>query len=80
MGTAKIAISIDQQQLKRLDYFIKSKVFKNRSQAIQKAVIVELNRLEHSRLAEECAKLDPTFEKNMAEEGLVEDIKEWPKY
>jgi metal-responsive CopG/Arc/MetJ family transcriptional regulator len=74
MRTAKIAISIDHRHLQRLDYFVKRKVFKNRSQAIQNAVVLELKRLEHSRLAEECAKLDPTFEKNMAEEGLVKTM------
>jgi len=30
-----------------------------------------------SRLAQECAKLDPTFEKAFAEEGLSEDLAEW---
>ena len=32
------------------------------------------------RLAEESAKLEPTFEKAMAEEGLAEDMKQWPEY
>ncbi len=80
MSTVKIAISINSQYLNRLDYFVKCKVFKNRSQAIQFAVIEELNRLEHSRLANECAKLDIHFERNMADEGLAEDIKSWPEY
>ena len=32
------------------------------------------------RLARECAKLAPDFEKNMAEEGIAEDGTEWPEY
>lgn len=80
MGTAKIAISIDKQYLKRLDYFVTNKIFKNRSQAIQRAVIKEVERLEHSRLAEECLKLDVKDERKMADEGLIEDLREWPKY
>jgi metal-responsive CopG/Arc/MetJ family transcriptional regulator len=78
--SAKIAISINRKALKRLDYYVKRKVFKNRSQAIQWAVILELDRLEHTRLAEECAKLDVNEERAMAEEGLGEDLLEWPKY
>ena len=31
-------------------------------------------------LAQECAKLDPAFEKALAEEGLSEDLAEWPEY
>lgn len=80
MKTAKIAISINRQYVKRIDYFVKRKRFKNRSQAIQTAVIAELERLEHSRLAEECAKLDIHTEREMADERLSEDIKEWPAY
>ena len=40
----------------------------------------ELERMERGRLARECAKLDPVFEKAMAEEGLSEDTREWPEY
>jgi len=45
MGTAKVAITLDGNVLKRLD-----------------------------RRARECAKLDPEFEKRMAEEGIAGDI------
>jgi hypothetical protein len=36
--------------------------------------------MKRSRLSLECAKLDPKFEKAMAEEGLVEDVSQWPEY
>ena len=47
---------------------------------IQEAVEEKLTRLERGRLAGECTKLDPAFEKALAEEGLSEDASEWPEY
>jgi metal-responsive CopG/Arc/MetJ family transcriptional regulator len=80
MGRSKVAISLDGSTLKRLDKLVQKRVFPNRSQAIEQAVAEKLDRLEKSRLAQECAKLDPAFEKALAEEGLSEDLAEWPKY
>lgn len=70
MGRSKVAISLDESTLNRLDKLVQKQVFPNRSQAIQEAVAEKLARLERSRLARECAKLDPAFEKALAEEGL----------
>ncbi len=80
MGKSKVAISLDKSTLNRLDKLVQKRVFPNRSQAIQEAVAEKLARLERSRLARECAKLDPAFEKALAEEGLYEDLAEWPEY
>jgi metal-responsive CopG/Arc/MetJ family transcriptional regulator len=80
MGTAKVAITLDENVLKRLDGLVSRHLFPNRSRAIQEAVEEKLNRLEHNRLARECAKLGPEFEKKMAEEGIAEDGVEWPEY
>ncbi len=80
MRTAKIAVSIDQKLLAKLDRLVKSHIFPSRSRAVQDAVKEKLARLEHGRLAEECAKLDPDFEKSMAEEGMSEELSEWPEY
>ncbi|TKJ46798.1 CopG family transcriptional regulator [Candidatus Aerophobetes bacterium Ae_b3a] len=80
MGTTKIAITLNQNTLERLDRLVRNHIFPNRSQAIQGAVQEKLERMERSRLARECAKLDPDFEKAMAEEGLPEELSEWPKY
>ena len=54
--------------------------FPNRSQAIQEALDEKLSRLSHSRLAQECAKLDPDFEEALAEEGMGGELAEWPEY
>lgn len=80
MAKSKVAISLDESTLTRLDRLVREKVFPNRSRAIEEAVKEKLARLEKSRLAQECAKLDPTFEKALAEEGLSEDLAEWPEY
>jgi len=80
MGRSKVAITLDESILNRLDKLVRKQVCPNRSQAIEEAVAEKLARLERSRLAEECAKLDPAFEKALAEEGLSEDLAEWPEY
>ena len=80
MGRSKVAISLDESTLDRLDKLVRKQVFPSRSQAVQEAVEEKLARLERSRLARECAKLDPVFEKALAEEGLSEDLSEWPEY
>lgn len=80
MGKAKLAITLDEATLGRVDKLVRQSMFASRSQAIQEAVEEKLSRLERSRLARESAKLDPAFEKAVAEEGLREDISEWPAY
>lgn len=80
MPRSKVAISLDPKTLHRLDQLVKASVFQNRSQAIQAALAEKIERIEHSRLARECAKLNPTFEKSLAEEGLTQELAEWPEY
>ena len=80
MARAKVAISLDENTLNRLDRLVKSHVFPNRSQAIQEAVEEKISRLDRSRLARECAKVDPAIEKSLAEEGLSTELPEWPEY
>ena len=80
MATSKIAISIDQNILTRLDLLVKEHMFQNRSRAIQEAVTEKLKRLEDDSLARECAKLDPFFEQDLSEEGFGMVMEEWPEY
>lgn len=80
MSTTKIAITIEETLLKKLDGLVKSKVFPNRSKAFQKAVEEKIARLDRSRLARECAKLDIKKERSLAEEGFTSEIDQWPKY
>jgi metal-responsive CopG/Arc/MetJ family transcriptional regulator len=76
----KIAITLDTTTVEQVDRLVARKVFPSRSQAIQAAVNEKIERLERSRLARECAKLDRVFEKAMAEEGLGPEGDEWPEY
>ncbi|MEK7286062.1 MAG: ribbon-helix-helix domain-containing protein [Nitrospirota bacterium] len=80
MSTVKVAITMDENVVKHLDQLVKKHLFENRSRAIEEAVSEKLARLEYSRLARECKKMDPEFERNMAEEGLSVEAEEWPKY
>lgn len=80
MNRNKIAITIDQNVLSRVDRLVNQHIFPNRSRAFQEAVEDKLKRLDRNRLAKECAKLNPAFEKSLAEEGLSEELKEWPEY
>jgi Arc/MetJ-type ribon-helix-helix transcriptional regulator len=80
MTMSKVAISIEQATLEQLDELVKSKVFPSRSRAIQEAVEEKLFRLKGTRLAEECAKLDAKAERAMADEGLSDEMGQWPKY
>ena len=80
MSTVKVAITIDEQTLERVDNLVSKKVFPSRSRAIQVAVSEKLARLERGRLAQECAKLDPDAEQALAEEGLGAALDSWPEY
>lgn len=78
MAAAKVAISLDEDVLARLDRLVSQQTFPNRSKAIEQAVKEKLERLDRSRLARECAKLDPAFEKALADEGLSGESAAWP--
>lgn len=80
MAQAKVAITLNEHLLTRLDQLVLDEVFASRSQAIQEAVKEKLDRFTGGRLARECAKLDPDFEKQLAEEGLSAEANEWPEY
>jgi metal-responsive CopG/Arc/MetJ family transcriptional regulator len=80
MGKAKIAVTIDEKIVGRLDRLVNQKTFSNRSQAIEQALQEKIERIDKTRLAREVSKLDPNEEQLLSEEGLNEDISEWPKY
>lgn len=80
MSSSKIAITLESGMLAEVDALVKKRLFPSRSRAIQEAVKEKLNRLNHILLAQECAKLEPEYEKALAEEGVNEDMSEWPEY
>lgn len=71
---------MDAEFIGELDRLVEENYFQNHSQAIRDAVREKLPRMKRSRLSIECAKLDPKFEKAMVEEGLAEDVGQWPEY
>jgi len=80
MARSKIAITLDEETLGAIDRLVSERRFPNRSQAIQEAVDEKLSRMSYSRLAHECAKLDPKFEQALAEEGMGGELAAWPEY
>jgi metal-responsive CopG/Arc/MetJ family transcriptional regulator len=80
MGKSKIAITIEEELLRKLDDLVKSEAFPSRSKAIQEAVAEKLAKIERTRLARECAKLDPAYEQTLAEEIMAAEPDEWEKY
>jgi len=80
MSTSKVAITLDEELLKKLDRQVREGKFPNRSRAIQEAVEEKLARLDRTRLIRESAKLDPEIEQKLADEGLAEDFEAWPEY
>ncbi|MGH9896265.1 MAG: ribbon-helix-helix domain-containing protein [bacterium] len=79
MPTAKIAISIDPDDLEELDELVTRGVAASRSQLIQEAVHDKLARLKRTRLAAECAKLDAEKEQAEADSWLGSEHA-WPAY
>mgnify|MGYP000858922127 FL=1 len=80
MPSVKIAVTIDQATLHEVDQLVKARMFPNRSQAFQSALAEKLARLRRTRLATECARLDPAEEQRQADEGLALDRAAWPEY
>jgi len=80
MNPAKVAITLDEKVLKRLDQMVENRVFPNRSRAIQEAVSEKPSKMAHNRLARECAKLDPKQEQVLAKGGISTEGQELPEY
>lgn len=80
MTLTKTAITIDRTLLSKLDRLVQEGAYPSRSKAIQEAVSEKLARMERSRLAVECAKLDPRVEQAVAEEGMSGELAAWPEY
>jgi Arc/MetJ-type ribon-helix-helix transcriptional regulator len=76
----KLAVTLDAALVLELDHLVSKHRFANRSQAIEVAVAEKLGRLAGTRLARECAKLDPNEERALAEEGLAGSRETWPEY
>lgn len=80
MAKAKVAVTIEEAILEQVDRLVKQRAFSNRSQAFEEALSDKLSRMARTRLARESARLDPRQEREMAEEGILEDEQLWPPF
>ena len=80
MPKTKVAVTIESDLVDRVDELVGERRFRNRSQAVETALAEKLQRVTRTRLAEECAKLDPAEERTLAEEGLSGSLDTWPEY
>ena len=78
MPTMKVAITVDGQLLKLVDRWVIQGRYPSRRQAIQAAVREKVERWNHTRLAEEVAKLNPKEERVLAEETFAGEA--WPAF
>jgi len=80
MPKTKLAVTLDSKLVGEVDHLVREHRFANRSQAIETAVAEKLERLAQTRLARECARLDSSEERALAEEGLAGSKDTWPEY
>lgn len=80
MPKTKVAVTVDSGLLQHVDELVARRQFANRSQAVEKALAEKLERFTRTRLARECAKLNPREEKVLAEEAFAGSLETWPEY
>jgi hypothetical protein len=80
VARATITITVDELVLSTIDQLVADGVFRSRSLAFETAVQDRIAKLRRSRLALECAKLDPAEEQALAEEGCVPHAVSSPYY
>jgi len=78
MPKLKVAVTLESHLLDELDALVEAHEYPSRSQAIEAAVADALMRRARTRLAAECAKLDPAEERALAEKGMGAEA--WPEY
>ena len=70
VAKARIALTLDEAVLERLDRLLREEGIPDRSRAIQEAVEEKLEWIEWSRLVREYALLDPRLAEELAEGGV----------
>jgi Arc/MetJ-type ribon-helix-helix transcriptional regulator len=80
MPKTKVAVTVDADLLHRVDELVTARRFANRSQAVETALADIVARVARTRLARECAKLNPREEQAQADEGLARSRDIWPEY
>ncbi|WP_249621196.1 ribbon-helix-helix domain-containing protein [Desulfuromonas sp. CSMB_57] len=70
MPKIKIAVTLDKRILEEVDQLVARNIWPSRNQMIEEALQEKLAGITRNRLARECSKLDPGFEKILAEGGM----------
>lgn len=80
MAAAKVAVTVDRELLGEIDRLVQAGEFPNRSRAINAALICLREQRSHKqRLLGELAKLNPTEERELADESSTAEAT-WPEY
>jgi len=70
MPTEKVAITLDRELLKTVDWLVAQGRYSSRSQAIQTAVRENLAQWKRTRLSEVLEKVNPCEERKLADERM----------
>jgi len=75
----RIAITLGRRTIHRIDQLVAANLYANRSRVIEQAIKEKFERIDRSQLARVCARLDPAFERSLAEGDFSEDLSGWPE-
>ena len=70
MPKTKVAVTVDALVLEQVDALVAARRFASRSQAVEIALAEAVARASRTRLARECAKVNPREEQGLAESLL----------
>jgi Arc/MetJ-type ribon-helix-helix transcriptional regulator len=68
----KIAVTLEQSTVADLDRWVREGKYPNRSRALQSAVNLLGEGEKRTRMARKLARIDPTEERHLADQGLVD--------
>lgn len=69
-----------RKRMRRENHYESVRVFNPGSDPFEDRIELHVRKQSHNRLSRECAKLDPDFEKALAEEGMGDELSEKPEY
>lgn len=80
MPTRKIAISLKESLLRKIDRWVSEGLYPNRSKVIQETLEEKMANWRRRRLIEETSKLNPKEERALAEEDISAGNEVWDEY
>ena len=80
MSTRKIAITLKEGLLRKIDRWVSEGLYPSRSRVIQETLEKRMANWRRKRLIEEVSKLNPKEERTIAEEGISAGNEVWDEY